>query len=912
MKKISISLVVLLALVQYPLFSQNAQEYNFVQKKTTQGVIIDDISKAPLSNVKVTIKELNITVYSNQDGVFEFLNIPSGNYTLICIHPDYINFEEVFSPNERLFIQLLPNSLELEELVILGKSSNLHGATSTHINRKAIEHLQATSLQEVLQLVPGNIITNPNLSGANQANIRQYESDKMGSLGTSVIVNGAALSNNANLQAINTATSGSGASFSSSSGAGVDLRAINADNIESVEVIRGIPSVEYGDLNNGALIVQTKATKEPLQIKGRFNPKLTQFWAGKGFQVSESSGTLFVDVDFTKSNDSETNLYQKYNRFSGNAQYTDVFGENQNWRSNTTLGLTYSHDIYDMDPDFIVDQMTNNSKERNIRFTTNGIINLDAKYSETFKYTIATNYGIQDGYQQQFYTADITAESHATESGTNEVAYLPSSYLSRMWVNGKPFNFTAKVSNQFHRYHNVFSHAILAGFEWNTDANFGEGKTFTRPPRNTSGASYRTRAFKNIPALNQFGIYLQDHVNVILGDHQLTTIAGLRFDVIQPTDAKYNLAALSPRINILWDLPQNLTIRGGYGITTKAPTLLYLYPENAYFDFYSLNHYKENQAERLALITTHVYDSENVHLKLSKTQKAEIGFDYKWKNKRFSFTAYKEHTKNGYSMSTSLQSVKFAETPIYQVIDQPLGQAPVLSDQPTYETRFVSYNAPSNNINRTNKGVEFEFDLGKVNAINTSFNINGAYTSTKSLTNNEYILQQNVAGKKTNRIGIFAPGRGAQDDRFITTIRAIHHIPQLRFIVSLTAQTIWVDQNKYIGYDSRPIGYIPIEEGNGNPSVIYLTEEERQQINVIDDPDLYLAINDQLFLKESWKPLWLFNLKLTKEFESGMNFSFFANNFINNRPLQSSSRNPNSFTKRNIDFFFGMELSIKL
>ena len=32
---------------------------------------------------------------------------------------------------------------------------------------------------------------------------------------------------------------------------GVDMRSVSTDDIESVEVVRGIPSVEYGDLTSG-------------------------------------------------------------------------------------------------------------------------------------------------------------------------------------------------------------------------------------------------------------------------------------------------------------------------------------------------------------------------------------------------------------------------------------------------------------------------------------------------------------------------------------------------------------------------------------------------------------------------------------------------------------------------------------
>ena len=891
--------------------------YDLKQNRDISGKIIDKKSKKSINKVKVKIKELGIETYTNINGEFIFLNIPPKKLTLVIEHAEYQSLELQFDKAENILgeIELTPNVLEIKEVLIVGVKGNKEGATSTIINRKAIEHLQASSLQEVLQFSPGNLVTNPNFTNTNQANIRQYNSDNLGSLGTSLVINGLTISNNANLQAINTATSGTGASFSTSSGGGADMRMITADNIESVEVIRGVPSVEYGDLNSGAVIVKTKAIRDPLQIKARFNPVLTQFWTGKGFDIGENRGTLYVDLDYTKSNDNETNKYRKYQRATGTIQYTNRFGKDKKWHNNSTLSFGYARDLYDMDPDFVEDSLKTNSTDKYLRFISNNTINFNKKFSRNLKYTIGVSYNLQKGYQQQYYTADITTESYALQNSTNEVPYLPSSYMSKMWVDGKPLNLSAKVSNQFYFLTGIFNHNIIAGLEWKMDANYGDGKTFTRPIRNTSGAAYRARAYKDIPALHQTSAYIQDRATGSFGNYELDVVAGVRFDAVQPFTEDYSLNALSPRINFALKTPHRFTIRGAYGITSKAPTLLYLYPENAYFDFYSLNYYASNPAERLALISTRVYNSQNVNLKLAKTQKYELGIDFsldKENKKKLYITAYHERTKNGYSMSTTLESVRFANYPAYTVASQIPGQKPALSSVVNNKTNMVSYYAPSNNIDRINKGIEFELDLGKIRVINTSFNLNGAYVNTKSVTNSPYILQQNIGGRPTTRVGVFAAGRGTEEERFVTTLRAIHHIPELRFIITLSAQTTWLDQNKYIGYDPRPIGYIPYNTTGSSPHIVYLTEHQRQAVDPINDADIYLNINEATYVKEKWKPLWLFNIKLTKEFRNGINFSFFANNFINNRPLEAGTRYPSIYEKRNIAFFFGSEISIKL
>src|SRR5690606_8794401 len=131
---------------------------------------------------------------------------------------------------------------------------------------------------------------------AKQINIRHIANDitNANAFGTSIVMNGAPVSNNANLQTMNPIVSGIGASMAGGAApsGGIDVRNIPVQNIESVEVIRGIPSVEFGDVSSGAVIVQQKAGRQQLLVEGRTNPNLYALTATQGFSLGENAGAL--------------------------------------------------------------------------------------------------------------------------------------------------------------------------------------------------------------------------------------------------------------------------------------------------------------------------------------------------------------------------------------------------------------------------------------------------------------------------------------------------------------------------------------------------------------------------------------------------------------------------------------------
>lgn len=884
-----------------------------------QGRVIDRKTKKQVEFATVSIGKIGAFVLTDDWGNYTFKNVPHGKITVTVQSLTTIINEKTIDINPAqtdytLDFEMEENILSLKELKVVATENKTGGSTSSTISRTAIEHLQATSLADVLQLLPGALAVNPDLTSVNKASLRQISADNVGSLGTAVIINGAPLSNNANLQVSNTSTGGANAGFATTTGAGIDLRQVSADNIESIEVIRGIPSAEYGDLTSGAILVKTKAGKEPFQLKARVNPTLTQLWLGKGFGFGEKFGSLNVDLDYTYSVSDQRLNFNGYNRITANVLYTKKFFRDKPLVTTTGFSYAMNMDEQKQDPDDSRYLIKRKAQDYAFRFNTAGRWNVQKPLMGTLNYLFSVNYSLQKGFNQEQVSSYIYPLSYAMKDTMLAGQFVPSNYLSKLWIEGKPLNIFAKITNSFYTETGIFSHKVLMGAEWKTDVNNGAGKMYdlARPPRMMNGNGARPRPYSDIPALNQLSVYLEDNIRAEIANRILSMHIGFRYDNIQPDGfLKSGFGnVLSPRINLSYELRPGLALRGGYGITAKAPTLLYLYPQNAYYDLLNFNFYPENPSERLVLITTRVFNTENPNLKIAKNTKKEIGFDWTFMPGRIlSVTAYTEQTKNGYGFSSSVASTKVMPVDKYAVDSRPEGSPPILKPEPaTTELWTANYLMPDNSRQNINKGVEFDLNLGRFDFLRTSFVLNGAWMNSRSVSNNPLLIKQNsITGAEPSKIALYPVGEGSEKTRFNTTLRVIHNIPELRFVVTMAIQTIWIDSHKYVGQNSLPIGYMDVKNDG---QTVWLSPEERNAIKE-SDVELYRYLAPQYYLMESWKPLWLVNLKLTKEIGKNIGFSFFANNVFLNRPLEESTRWKGEFTRRNQGLFFGTELYLK-
>ncbi|GET30250.1 TonB-dependent receptor domain-containing protein [Prolixibacter sp. SD074] len=834
------------------------------------------------------------------------LKVPTGkseiNIRHLGYHPE--SFAIDISPGQPIQrdINLHVQSLGLREIKVLASENEQSLTSATTIGQQAIELVQATNLGDIMQLLPGRPVQNPDLNSAGQAQLRGTGSstdNKIDAFGTAIIVNGIPLSNDANMQVSNTSTIGANGLFSTVSGGGIDLRDIPADQISRIEVIRGIPSVRYGNLTSGVIRVETMQGKAPFRAKVRLDPTTQEASLGKGLALGKSNQTLNIGFDLTHSQQDLHIPVPAYNRATASANW-NIHSNNHNWRNQVNLSLLYAKDRDKGDKDAALEE-NRYASDKGFRVSTKGEIKSGEKILKRLAYQVSLAMRNQDAYNKQLRSGEAQPLPTNLVGGTFEVPFAPAEYYTATRIEGKPVNFYASLIQRFAVSGEKVHDRFFVGTEWRTDVNHGNGKTFDAgyPPP----SSYRPRAYNDVPALNQFSLFAENSFTFPLAGKTVQWQAGIRYDNVLPNglfkssfDTKWQ-----PRTNLTYQLFPYLRLRGGYGITAKAPSLVYLYPEAAYFDAVSYMFYSATYPdERLALMTTHIFDATNNQLKFMTNRKAEIGVDLNAGKWSAHVTFYNEKTRNAYS---------FTDVPAafpYPVYDTSFylpgnGEKPQLDevnvDTLTYRSAYLK---PNNSLNIDRKGIEFAIQSPEITQTGTSFNLSGAWSANTSWSDAPDILEisRNFPNNPNGYMGMYESNK-TNRELFLTTFRIVQHIPVLRFVATAALQNTWIDKYGSIFRGSVPVGYI---DENGN--TIPLTSARA----TTGFPFLIRSVDPVTNEKVSRPALWNLNLKLAKEIGKNYRFSFFANNMFMHNPAYANHRT-GQIEKRNPALYFGGELA---
>jgi hypothetical protein len=303
-----------------------------------------------------------------------------------------------------------------------------------------------------------------------------------------------------------------------------------------------------------------------------------------------------------------------------------------------------------------------------------------------------------------------------------------------------------------------------------------------------------------------------------------------------------------------------------------------------------------------------------------RNTKYELGFDLNAGDMTFSVVGYYEAIRNGFSYDNnnwiSLCYNKWKATDV-SIVN---GQLIYNKYNPSYkDTLLYNDKRSGNNQIQISKGVEFDFNLGKIKATNTSFYLNGAYVQTEYTTSNKYYkLPVGCSGTYGNVYVVYKDGTGTYTKMkdFSTSLRIVQHIPKINFIVSATLQADLYTYNHSIEVSDMPSGYITIDENsswNGNKGGVKYVAFTNEQLN---DPNYKFKgymLKDQKYTlannrPETWPAIWCINLRVTKDINKNIGFSFFVNNFLYYQPWQTSSVSTNPVEKNASLFSYGFEM----
>lgn len=888
---------------------------------------IMDENHEPLSMARCELKPYGIQSVADIDGNLTLDDVPSGVATL---QVSYIGFNTVEKKldvrgDAEHKIVMASSSLALQEVVVTAQQKASGASTTSVIGRQAIDHLQATSLADVMQLIPGQTMGNTDLTTQSNLQLRTLVNNNTSAFGSSIVVDGVPMSNNG------TVTQGN---FSSTAFTGTDLRQIGADNIEQVEVIRGIPSAEYGDLTSGLVVVRSKAGITPWQVKAKINPETENYSIGKGFRL-QKAGIININADYAKAWGDPRQKTRSYDRYNIGLSYD--YNITKRWHTDTKIKFMQATDWTGNDPDAIDDGTYSRNSTTNWSFSHRGRLTINKPLMRTLTYTAGLTLGRTNNTNSSFVanSTGLLPIITAMETGYHAVPWMTTSYLATGKTESSPSNLFLKVNDAFFFDLGKTKQSFKAGLEYHYDWNNGRGyynADEQLPYRPNSDG--RPRAFSDIPGLHQFNAYVEDAFSWAYADKRdLKINLGVRFTALQPFNALQTMA-VSPRLNIALDVTNWLTLRAGIGQNSKTPGLNYLYPDKKYSDRVAANYMpQDNTAGQILMYHTYVYDvKKSENLKNATTTKIELGMDAKlpWGG-TLSLLAYQDKTPNGFGNATEYFTY-FSDvfTADKGLVINP-GQATTIdyNNPARHDIVFMTTGKIGNTNSTINRGVEIDFNLGTLKAINTSLFISGAWQETKTWTTDintmsvrNALLPVEYSNYSLTPFKVVYPSGldYTKYRRFLNTARVVTNIPELKMVASFTAQVIWHDWNHSFVADKNPIGWIDTKLDYhdinadmtngyiGMDGVYYPTAPAGQASVLVSD--LNTSYTDS---KPTKNPMtWNLSARLTKELGKFGGLSLYVNNCLFYEPYMNNNITT-TLTQRNVgSFSFGAELFVNL
>lgn len=817
------------------------------QTWSVSGVVLNKKTGKPVEYATVVLESTEQWAVADADGRFSINKVQEGvNIISISCLGFVTDTKEInIARNiDNYKVLLSEDNLALDGATVTAKEKGNTATTSRLIDKTALDHVQIMNVADISGLLPGGATVNPDLTSSQQFNIRAglvgVEAGNS-SFGTAVEVDGIRLSGNASFASLGAGTTGI---------KGVNTNNIASSNVESVEVITGVPSVEYGDMASGVVKINTRRGSTPYIITASSNPRTKQVSASKGFNLGEtdkgaSIGVINANIEYTKAINDKMSPFTAYDRKQISLTYSNTF--NRGAFSETPLqfsaGITGNLGGMNSkaDPDKFLNTFTegrDNAVRSNISFNwllskdwiTNVELNASVVYAdklvkekEIYSNSASTSsmHGREEGY--------FVAQDYI-EGADQAIVLIPrGNWYNTMCIDDRPLNYKVALKANWARQWGKVNNKVKIGADWTGDGNFGVGE-YSEDMSNAP--SFREYRYDEVPFMNNIAAYIEDNVMIPIGDTKLNLIAGIRNDNTMIKGSAYGTtSSISPRMNAKYTVfnpkgrrnktIRELSFRASWGIAVKLPSFSVLFPTPSYRDILTFTPTSDAEGKYYpAYFISPRAIEYNPDLRWQRNRQSEIGMDIDIKGYNISLAAFYNRTFDAYYMNTEYSPFSYnytstrmltenctipVENRIFEV-DRTTGQVTV-SDKTGLKTPevipYVTKKGLNNHSVASNRsapisryGVEWVIDFKKIESINTTVRLDGTYYGYRQLDTDIQAYSPftvtGADGEPFKYVGFYyggdGNGNGTKSQTVKTNVTVTTHIPKVRMIVSLKLQ----------------------------------------------------------------------------------------------------------------------------
>ena len=943
MKQLRQFLLMILLLVSADVMTAQQKRALF----SISGKVVDAKTGEPVIGAAVNVEDTGIWAISDENGKFFLPDIRPGDYAVQFSCLGFVDKRLSFVVKKdipNLTIKLDQNTLALNSVVVTAERDKEGMNTSLKFGANALNHLQMSNVTDISALLPGGKTVNPDLTTDNAVSLRSGGlAAGNAAFGTALEVDGVRVGNNA--------------SFGSMSGTGT--RNISTENVQSIEVITGVPSAEYGDLNSGMVRINTRKGLTPWNITFAVNPRTYQASASKGIDLMKNRGVLNVSAEWTRATQKLSSPYTSYTRRGFSASYSNTFKNVLKFEVGATGNIGGMNTKNDPDA---YKGTWSKVRDNVLRANTSLTWLLRKSWITNLKLDASVNYN-DNRSQDHAYgsSASMLPAVHSELAGYYLADRLPVSYFSDKVIDSKELDYAASLKYEWFKKSGKRLSKLKAGVQWKANGNVGEGEYYKDPSVAANG--YRPRPYSQYPFMHNVAAYIEEDFTFPIGKTSLQISAGLRLENLFVKDTDYkNVSSLSPRFNAKWKISDNLSIRGGWGVSEKLPSFYILYPVQKYRDIQTFG-FSHGDSSSYVYYTQPYKMLFNENLKWQKNYNAEFGIEAYFLRTSVSLVGFFNKTKNPYTyqniytpFSYNIMSVPSGYTvpdnPEIRV-DSQTGQVYMRGSNEEFWTpmatkvtdkTFFESQMPGNGDDIYRTGAELIVDFPEIAPIRTKFRLDANYAYTHYIDNTLNWTYRtgwshtSLSNRSYQYVGIYANGgesgtfNGKESHSLNANLTAITHIPEARIVITCRlemsllsrfrnlsryqgkeyAYNVNADGVESIGgsiYDSNNYTAIrPVKYMDENGDVHDFTDKEAS------DPAFANLIiksgNAYTFSQDGYGAYLSANLSVTKEIGDHVSLSFFANNFTNSRMYVTSKATGVSaiFTPA---FYYGLTCRLK-